>query len=404
VIQLPVPFHQQDLANFCGPATAQMILEPIIASLAGQGDLEATMAASTASERCKLGLTSPKQLEFGLNATQQSRGNSVRQFEAYCFQRQVDGTNATAAIVQTLRLGTAAAALIMCGGHWVAVTGAAMPADDPDGLQPEALYINNPWPPVPSAVSPALPPPPPHDPADGCGSGGNRGQAEHVALPGWYAAPYFTPVNMCRRTALVAPVYIVIGAAGLAATMKVSKGAGDSGHTVRARSKESSMVDHDGAVELVRRAIDRYGLVGPEFAEARFERPRIVKYLGVEDEAYYLVPLRWPDGSVLVGRVDAHRHTYLGAQLRPPAAIRTDGHYHLAEPREVREWIREDHIRFASHRAAEYGVRKELAWRPCVESRSPYYPFYQVTLGEETVGYIGLDHTPYSKLHDLLGG
>jgi hypothetical protein len=216
VIQIPVPYHQQDFNNFCGPATAQMILEPIIALLAEQGVLEQEMAASKAAEHCKLGLTSPKQLECGLNAAQQSKPGAVRQFAAYYFCNQTDGTTATAAIVQTLRQGTAAAALIMCGGHWVAVTGVAMPAKAPDGLQPEALYINNPWPPVPSDLST----PPPHTPTDGCGSGG-RGQAEHVSIAGWFAAPYFTPVTMCRRTALGLPIYIVIGAAGLPAATTV---------------------------------------------------------------------------------------------------------------------------------------------------------------------------------------
>jgi hypothetical protein len=169
-----------------------------------------------------------------------------------------------------------------------------------------------------------------------------------------------------------------------------------------------SMIDRDGAIELVRRAIDRYALVGPEYAEARFEQPRIVQYLGVEDEAYFLVPLRWPDGSVLVGRVDAHQPTYLGAQLRPPEPIRADARYYLAQPSEVEEWIRAGHFTFpartAERRAPEYGVREELAWRPCQESRSPYYPFYQVTSGGETVGYVGYDRKLYTALHDLLGG
>ena len=168
------------------------------------------------------------------------------------------------------------------------------------------------------------------------------------------------------------------------------------------------MIDPEGAVDLVRRAIDRYALAGPEVAEARFEPPRIVEYIGAEDNAYYIVPLRWPDGSALVGRVDANRPTYLGAQLRPPQALRTDARYYLAEPSEVEEWIRAGHftfpVRTAERRAPVYGVREELAWRPCQESRSPYYPFYQVTYGGETVGYVGYDRKPHTALHDLLGG
>jgi len=415
MIQLPIPFHQQDTPNFCGPATAQMIVKPIINALLDQGDIEATMgAAPAAGESCKLGLTSPKQLELGLNATQQAHGGLKHQFKAYYFASQVNGTAATAAIVRTLRLGTGAAALIKGGGHWIAVTGASMPAGDPLGVHPEALFVNNPWPPAPGSLAH-------HAPTDGCGSGGIRGQAEHVTVPaGWYAPPYFTPVTMCRRTTqspLLPDVYIIVGAAGLPMAAQAPApnggGTGESGPARDARPKEIPMCDDHGhdedrghvrdPVEVVRGAIDRYGLAADVDA-AHSDRPRVVQYLEDDADWYYLVPLRWPDGSVLVGRVSVQHLTYLGAQLRPPKEIRTDAHYHLAEPSDVEGWIRRGRITFGGHGDGDYRVREELGWRPCVESRSPYHPFYQVTLKGETVGFMDLNGTPYTKLNDLPGG
>ena len=215
--QLAVPLHQQDLDQFCGPATAQMILGPIINQLVGQGELHATILKSKSpADKCQL-ITSPMQLADALNATQQSHGGPVRPFQAYYFEKQKDGANATAVILQTLRQGIAAAALVQCGGHWVVVTGATTPSDDSDGLQPDALFVNNPWPPVPNS----LPAPPPHvDLTDGCGGGGVRGQAEQIPIDAWYQDPNFTPVTMCPEgSPLQPPLYIVVGAAGLCAAV-----------------------------------------------------------------------------------------------------------------------------------------------------------------------------------------
>lgn len=41
-----------------------------------------------------------------------------------------------------------------------------------------------------------------------------------------------------------------------------------------------------------------------------------------------------------------------------------------------------------------------LVWRPCWESRSPYYPFYQFTVGSSII-YVGYDGRVYPELHDL---
>jgi hypothetical protein len=44
-----------------------------------------------------------------------------------------------------------------------------------------------------------------------------------------------------------------------------------------------------------------------------------------------------------------------------------------------------------------------MVWKPCQESRSPYYPFYMVTVGNRQI-YIGYDGKIYTELHDILPG
>ena len=41
-----------------------------------------------------------------------------------------------------------------------------------------------------------------------------------------------------------------------------------------------------------------------------------------------------------------------------------------------------------------------LVWKPCYESRSPYYPFYMISVGGRSI-YIGYDGVVYPELHEM---
>ena len=45
-------------------------------------------------------------------------------------------------------------------------------------------------------------------------------------------------------------------------------------------------------------------------------------------------------------------------------------------------------------------VYPTLVWRPCQESRSPYYPFHQIAVGGVTI-YVGYDGRVYPTLHNM---
>jgi Acetoacetate decarboxylase (ADC) len=51
-------------------------------------------------------------------------------------------------------------------------------------------------------------------------------------------------------------------------------------------------------------------------------------------------------------------------------------------------------------REGAFCVYPTLVWRPCEESRSPFYPFHQITVGGVTI-YVGYDGRVYPALHDL---
>jgi len=41
-----------------------------------------------------------------------------------------------------------------------------------------------------------------------------------------------------------------------------------------------------------------------------------------------------------------------------------------------------------------------MVWKPCYESRSPFYPFYLFTIGGTNI-YIGYDGTIYPELNEM---
>jgi hypothetical protein len=45
------------------------------------------------------------------------------------------------------------------------------------------------------------------------------------------------------------------------------------------------------------------------------------------------------------------------------------------------------------------GLHPALVWRPCVESLSPYLPFFMVTVGDHRL-YVRLDGRIFTALHD----
>jgi hypothetical protein len=441
------PYHQQDSDHFCGPAVAQMILAPLHVTtlppgtLLQQGAINAKFQQFPQSdERCFLsGGTSPAAMAFGLNSYNNSQ--HVKFADYY------DGSSAAAVlkIGTTLDANVAAAALVLGGQHWVAVTAKTMSATTPAAIA--TVTINNPAPVLPSlSILPTVGAAPGHTPTDGCSNGGpptisgaatainGRGAIEHFTLAAWLTT-YFYPCTKCALPPpkkppvkppsappnLPHPLYITVGIAGLQPST-VARGAAPPDTTVpddapqasrlaapgaspAARSVAGSVadagetlipaVDPRDVLAAARRGIEQYQLAGGLY-EVSSQPPRLVQRTDRVDEFYYLVPIEFDGGFTVVADVDAHTVVYAGAQIRPLPG------YRFIDESTARKCLTS--VKDFAADSDSFDVQPTLAWLPCKESASPFSPFVKVTRHGLPFAFVGLDGTVYSQLHDLLSG
>lgn len=389
---LKVPYHQQDTDYYCGAASAQMVLDSI-----GSGLLDQNMLyASNHSHSAPGWYTSPDGLNYTLNALKPPPPTFTSFFVVDVSNTEPAGS---AIIVSTLRnFSVAPVALVYGTGHWVVVRGAKTNAD-PDGgsYTIQGFYINNPWPPTPSFYTPALAPPPPHSDPDACGSGGDRGVAnEFVAYADWQNT-YFTGgdaygVGHPQWVSVCDPRRPPMGILHVA------------GHT-RLRDG-SKIISAQEALSFAAHALETHELAKhdcPLAHSLRGARPasaHLVQRLDRDDEFYYLVVAHQAGKPAAILRGDALYGTFHGAlELRnverPPIIEREEALAALRQHVDLGEGLGRVPLREGG-----FSVYPTLVWRPCMESRSPYYPFHQITIGRRTV-YVGYDGRVYPTLHDL---
>jgi hypothetical protein len=391
---LKVPYHQQDTSYYCGAASAQMVLDSIGAGLIDQD----TLYASNHSHSAPGWYTSPDGLNYTLNALKPGPPTFNSFFVVDVANTEPAGS---AIIISTLRFyNVAPVALVYGTGHWVVVRGAKTSADPADGAGSysiQGLYINNPDPPTPGGLNPALAPPPPHADPDVCGSGGDRGVAnEYVTYADWQNT-YFTGgdaynVGHSQWVSVCDPRRPPMGTLFMAAQTRLRDG--------------SKIIPEHEALSFAAHALQTHELAKEDCPLAhavRGTRPataHLVQRLDRDDEFYYLVVAHRDGKPAAILRGDALYGTFHGAlALQNPATI-IDREAALAVLRaHSRVDLGEGEGRIPL-REGGYSVYPTMVWRPCQESRSPYYPFYQVTIGRRTV-YIGWDGKVHPRLTDL---
>jgi hypothetical protein len=167
------------------------------------------------------------------------------------------------------------------------------------------------------------------------------------------------------------------------------------------------LISHDDALDLANRGLDahrRANLVCPLTPALQNARPvsaHLVQRLDRRDEFYYLVVLHRDDQPTAIVRGDAFDGSFQGALSlegvsRAPIIPRDDA---VAAARQA-VIDRGDGQGRIVLRDGAFCVHPTLVWRPCQESRSPYYPFHQITVGGDTI-YVGYDGRVYPSLHDL---
>ena len=371
-----------------------MILEQIGAGIGDQNTLYSLNHAHSSPNWS----TSPDGLNFTLNALMPPPPAFNSYFVVERSDSFADGCAIIVALLNAYRVATGT--LVYGCGYWVAVRGVKT---DVNPVQGEAsyviqgFYINNPWPPTPSFYNAALAPPPPHATPDACGGGGDRGSAnEYVPLSEWQNT-YFTGcdvynvghvqfISVCDPRRPPMPPLRLVG------QTRMSDG------TRLLRPEEAlSLIGH-GLTAHMQRGEDC--LLNDAVRHARPRAAHLVQRLDRQDEFYYLITVHQDGRPSAVVRGDGRFGVFQGALAlsgdRPPI-IERDAAVEAARQATI-DWP--DGSGRIALREGGFSVYPNLVWRPCQESRSPYYPFHQINIGGRAI-YVGYDGRVYPALHDL---
>jgi hypothetical protein len=397
---LAVQMHQQDTDYYCGAACAQMVLETIGAGLLDQDDLYADNHSHSTLDAGVNWATGPDGLQWTLLDRRPPAFTNY--FALYALDTEDLISRKLCWTIHHYQV--APIALVYGWAHWIVVRGytaSAHPASSADNSYTiDAFDINNPWPPTPSFDTPALAPPPPHNAGDGCGTGGDRGLAnEHVTYATWQST-YMTGVPGGYWN-------------GKFVAVCDPEPPAQRGGPMRAAPKRRGKGDLLGAkavAELATAGLEQYGLYERKdwraaLSKAKAQPGVLVQRLDRIDSYYALVPFETSGRTVAFAAVDGRWGDYMQAVLLPRAQ-RARSRLTLEQAFKLIVGKRID----LGSRKGRLLVRKEavclyphLVWRPCLESLSPYYPFYMFTVGNDRI-YVRIDGAVFTSLTlDLKG-
>lgn len=139
-------------------------------------------------------------------------------------------------------------------------------------------------------------------------------------------------------------------------------------------------------------------------------QPLLVQRLDATDDFYYLVPVGSSDEAIgAVVRVDGLTGEYLeSSAFAPRGAERTWGSMAAEWRTEIdtrrriaaRAPVRTGDSGVSATESAMVRVHPPFVWKPCVESRSPFYPFRLVAT-QSGQFYVRIDGKEFASLTDL---
>jgi hypothetical protein len=385
---LNVEHHQQDTNYYCGAASAHMVLQSIGSGHVDQDDLYNDNHGNTVEPGSWA--SGPDGVAWTLNHRKPANFNNG--FVLY--SEATEGQISRKLCWTIHHYQVAPIAFVQKGNHCVVVRGfeaSAAPATyDDTGYTITAFDINNPWPPVPTGVAE-----PPHTTGDGCGMGGTRGTAdEHIAYTTW-ATDYMTPnqwgtIWLGRHLAVCDP----------------EPAPSEPGPAPRLAPRKERLITAAAARQAALKGFDRHAIrERKQWARAlrgaEPGRPELVHRIDRADDYYWVVPMT--RGGGVLAAVDALRGTY-------KQAVRHDeGTSFLLERSNVIEHVMQQRIDLDAHRGRlrfrpdGLSVARALVWKPCLESLSPFWPFYLVTMGSKRL-YVRVDGAIFTKLTETAGG
>ena len=387
-------YHQQDTNYYCGAATAQMILDSIGSGLLDQNVLYNSNHSHNTQNNW---YTDPDGLNYTLNFYKPNPPTFNNFFVIYARDTEVEGSQK---IVYTLwHYGVPTWTLVYGCGHWIVVRGLSTDVEPTPGstYTINGFWINNPWPPSPSFYDPTVAPPPPHSPSDMCGSGGGRGIAsEYLTYTSWKDT-YFTG---CDVWGVGHNQYVSVCDPEVPKLGKLKMGREEF------QAKGDQIVSSEKVARFAIKGIDNHGLRNDKlFAKAldgaNPTDPILVQRLDIPDTFYYLLPMTKNDRVTSLLSIDALYGNFRGGQvfdkpIRKPFVDRNSIIKELlGKPVDLGDKLGRVIIRDGTF--CFYPI---MVWKPCKESRSPYYPFYMITIGNRNI-YVGYDGKFYSELHDM---
>lgn len=389
---LAVQMHQQDTDYYCGAACAQMVLETIGAGLLDQDDLYADNHSHSTLDAGWF--TGPDGLQWTLMDRRPPAFTNY--FALYALDSEDLISRKLCWTIHHYQVSPVA--LVYGWAHWIVVRGytaSAHPSSSADNSYTiDALDINNPWPPSPSFYTPGLAPPPPHNLADGCGTGGDRGLAnEHLTYTTWQST-YMTGVpggHWSGKFVAVCDPEPPAQRGGPLREAPIRRGKGN-------------LLASSTVAEFAVAGLKQYGLFERTDWKAALSKAKeqpgvLVQRLDRIDSYYALVPFETNKSVVAFAAVDGRWGDYMQSVLLPKpqkagARLTLEQAFKLIVGKRVDLGGRKGRLLVRKEAVCMY---PHLVWRPCLESLSPYYPFYMFTVGNDRI-YVRIDGAVFSSL------
>ncbi|MBU6999691.1 MAG: hypothetical protein HXS41_15245 [Theionarchaea archaeon] len=377
-------YHNQDTGYYCGAAADMMVLAEIGVpySQLDQNDLYSSNHNHNQQPNW---YSDP----YGIRWTMNNRKPpGALGFVVYKPTTYEEGTRK---IIDTIyEYNVAPIALVYGCMHWIVVAGVQTNVEPiTDNYILEGFWIHN-----PVYHSPA--PPPPHSASDGCGSGGITGTANEFVSQSYWEGNLFTGCNYDDPNGNLQYVSIC--------DPKPPRVPPPLPEGIRFKGLPDRLLDPEQVISLSTASMERYRLdkderVAPILQKDRVGEPQLVLRLDQPNTYYYILPWTTKEGATsLTAQIDARSGAFNSLQLREKSKSRE----FLSKKQAIARVEKQRFTMLKRRRTIVFypGVTQPvptLVWRPCWESWSPHLPFYQFTLGSDTV-YVRVDGQVFTEL------
>jgi len=382
---LNVPFHGAAGPLLDGAAAAQMILDQI-GTAVDQITLDSTIQSNNVEPT--LWHSDPEGMKGTLNFYKPAGFGGY--FVNYAKTTALEGSEKITYTLQRYEVATAT--LVFWGGMWLVVKGVQTDVDPLAGnpYTIEGFWIHNPWEPSGSATG------------------------EYITYNPTWLTTYFTPISVQSSTTGQASQWS--GQFVSICDPELPKLGPQALHPPKLAARGEQLIERSDVVRLAQDHVKAHDLVQEESFRRALEQaqpgePELVHRLDIPHSFDYLVPFLRGQAVTAVLRVDG-RFGYLQQALsyadgvRFPRITWDEVRQRLAqEVLEVTEWIAQEGC-LGQCFPDKYQVFKgmfclypALVWVPCWESRSPFYPFYMVSIGSDRFYISSLDGAVYRRLH-----